>query len=69
MSVGLPGFVNNVVIDAVENVGRVVAAAGKLFAGDEPKQSPVDHTNQALFGQQARRPRRRRRRHSTVRAV
>jgi hypothetical protein len=50
VSVGLPGFVNNVVIDAVENIGKVLAAAGKLFADDEPKQSPADHTNQVLFG-------------------
>jgi hypothetical protein len=49
VSVGLPGFVNNVVIDAVENIGKVLAAAGKLFA-DDPKQSPADHTNQVLFG-------------------
>jgi hypothetical protein len=50
VSVGLPGFVNNVVLDAVENVAKVLAAAGKLFAGDEPKQSPLDHTNQVLSG-------------------
>ena len=50
MSVGLPGFVNNVVIDAVENIGKVLAAAGKLFADHDPKQSPLDHTNQVLSG-------------------
>jgi hypothetical protein len=50
VSVGLPAFVNNVVLDAVENVAKVLAAAGKLFAGDEPKQSPLDHTNQVLSG-------------------
>jgi hypothetical protein len=50
VSVGLPGFVNNVVLDAVENVAKVLAAAGKLFADHEPKQSPADHTNQVLSG-------------------
>jgi hypothetical protein len=50
VSVGLPGFVNNVVMDAIENIGKVLAAAGKLFADHEPKQSPADHTNQVLFG-------------------
>jgi hypothetical protein len=50
VSVGLPGFINNVVIDAVENIGKVLAAAGKLFADHEPKQSPAEHTNQVLFG-------------------
>jgi hypothetical protein len=50
VSVGFPGFVNNVVLDTVENIGRVLAAAGKLFADHEPKQSPADHTDQVLFG-------------------
>lgn len=50
MSVGLPGLVNNVVLDALENIGKVLAEAGKLFSHDEPKRSPLDHTNQVLFG-------------------
>ena len=33
MSVGLPGFVNNVVLDAVKNIGKVLAAAVYRFFG------------------------------------
>jgi hypothetical protein len=48
VSVGLPGFVNNLVVDAIDNIGKVLSAAGKLFG--DPKESPADHTNQVLSG-------------------
>ena len=51
MSVGLPGLMNDLLMDAFENVGKVVVAAGRLFADDGgPKQSPADLTSQTLFG-------------------
>ena len=40
VSVGLPDIVNNVVIDAVENVVTIVAGVGRLFGDDEPKHLP-----------------------------
>ena len=40
VSVGLPDITNNVVIDAVENVVRIIAGVGRLFGGDEPKHLP-----------------------------
>ncbi|ULN44698.1 hypothetical protein MI149_29840 (plasmid) [Mycolicibacterium crocinum] len=36
MSVGVPGFIENVVEDAVRNVMEVVAAARTSFAGHHP---------------------------------
>jgi hypothetical protein len=50
VSVGFPGLVNNVVIDAIENIGKVIAAAGRLFADDHPQQSPAERTEQVLAG-------------------
>ena len=51
MSVGLPGLMNDLLMDAFENVGKVVVAAGRLFADDGgPKQSPADLTRETLFG-------------------
>ena len=37
VSVGLPDITNNVVIDAVENVVKIIAGLGRLFGDDEPK--------------------------------
>ena len=40
MSVGLPDITNNVVIDAVENVVKIIAGVGRLFGDEEPKHLP-----------------------------
>ena len=40
VSVGLPDITNNVVIDAVENVVKIIAGVGRLFGDDEPKHLP-----------------------------
>jgi hypothetical protein len=50
VSVGLPDVVNNVVMDAMENIVKVIAAAGALFGEDVLKQSPLERTNQILNG-------------------
>ena len=49
VAVGIPGFINDVFIDAVTHFSKVIAAAHALFA-DEPERSPLDRTNQAQFG-------------------
>ena len=40
VSVGLPDIMNNVVMDAVENVVNVIAGVGRLFGDDAPKHLP-----------------------------
>ena len=50
VSVGPPDVVSNVVMDAMENIVKVIAAAGALFCEDVPKQSALERTNQILNG-------------------
>ena len=40
VSVGLPDIMNNVVMDAVQNVVNVIAGVGRLFGDDAPKHLP-----------------------------
>lgn len=53
-------------VDAMTATVKVVTAAGSLFADDEPRQSPADHSREILLGARRPRPPRRPRQHLTA---